>query len=227
MKIICFAGPNGSGKSTIVNKFIDDEALKDLKFVNADNIAREFFSHIEDSYKRNKMAAIYADRVRKKLLDEKESFIFETVLSDKNSDHSKFKFLKQAKDQGAYIIVVYVLTRDPDINVERVSKRETEGGHAVPEDKIRSRYQKCIDILPEVIDLSDKAIIVDNTEKFKVLLHKNDRDLHIMDITEKEYQFVVENVCNRLKCDYYISNLSANNTTKLIENNFFDNETII
>ncbi len=48
MNIFCFAGPNGSGKTTIIEKFIKQNCLDTIEFVNADIIAKTQFSDIGD-----------------------------------------------------------------------------------------------------------------------------------------------------------------------------------
>ncbi|MBQ7466437.1 MAG: zeta toxin family protein [Clostridia bacterium] len=171
MNIYCFAGPNGSGKSTIIDKFLRQNCLEKIEFVNADIIAKTQFPDIKDYNEQNLLAARFAEIRRHQLLAEKKDFIFETVLSTPKN----LEFLQKAKDQGANINLVYVLTRDKEINVSRVKQRVKEGGHDVPEDKIRSRYDKCISILPEVVKVSDTTIIYDNSKNYytSIIIRKN------------------------------------------------------
>lgn len=125
MRIICFAGPNGSGKSTTVNNFIENHTLSEIPFINADIITKEFFSEIQDYNERNLAGARYATALREKMIAEGKDFMFETVLSTpRNLD-----LLKMAKQKGYDITVVYVITNDSNINVQRVAKRVSEGGH--------------------------------------------------------------------------------------------------
>ena len=185
MKIICFAGPNGSGKTSISKNIM--KRYKGLQFVNADIIAKEFFSEIKDEKERNFLAAVYADKLRDELLKERQNFAFESVMSDGNSEHSKLKFLHKAKEEGYEIDVVYVLTRDANINVERVKMRVEQGGHSVPEEKIRSRHEKCMRLLPDVLEVSDKFLLFDNTvlNQSKMLISKNNSDYTIINVTEE------------------------------------------
>ena len=62
-----------------------------------------------------------------------------------------------------FIRCIYVLTVNPDINVTRVKSREQAGGHGVPEDKIRSRYQKALKLIPELLSVCDVLHIYDNS----------------------------------------------------------------
>lgn len=146
-EIIVFAGPNGSGKSTVTqySKVIQP-------YINADEIKRaNNCSDLE--------AAQIAESMRNNCVDKKLSFTFETVLSTtRNLD-----LLKRAKENGFFIRCIYVLTVNPDINVTRVKSREQAGGHGVPEDKIRSRYQKALKLIPELLSVCDVLHIYDNS----------------------------------------------------------------
>ena len=147
-EIIVFAGPNGSGKSTITRlaKIIEP-------YINADDIKRT--NHCTDLE-----AAQMAEAMREKCINEHKSFTFETVLStDRN-----LKLLKKARTEGYFIRCIYVLTCDSNINVARVKSRESQGGHGVPEDKIISRYEKALCLIPELVKVCDVMHIYDNSD---------------------------------------------------------------
>ena len=148
-EIMVFAGPNGSGKSTITSM-----AKSVGIYINADDIKKaNLCSDIE--------AAVLAEKLRESALSQRIDFTFETVLStDRN-----LKLLQKAKEAGYFIRVIYVLTSNPDINVSRVKARVASGGHDVPEEKIRSRYEKALKLIPEVIKVSDIFHIYDNTQE--------------------------------------------------------------
>ncbi|MDO5297713.1 MAG: hypothetical protein Q4F00_13980 [bacterium] len=152
-EIIVFAGPNGSGKSTITRM-----AKIAGKYINADDIKQTTLcSDIE--------AAIKAEELRERMMVLKEEFTFETVLStERNLD-----LLKRAKNNGYFVRGIYVLTADVSINVARVKVREALGGHGVPEDKIRTRYVRALNLLPKLINICDILHIYDNTkEPFRI-----------------------------------------------------------
>jgi predicted ABC-type ATPase len=146
-EIILFAGPNGSGKSTITKmaKVIEP-------YINADDIKRtNYCSDLE--------AAQLAEKMREQAIAELKSFTFETVMStDRN-----LKLLRKAKEKGYFIRCIYVLTADVNINVLRVESRQATGGHGVPEDKIRSRYIKSLNLIPELVEIADVMHIYDNS----------------------------------------------------------------
>ena len=148
-EIIVFAGPNGSGKSTITRMANIIEP-----YINADDIKKA-------TYCSDLEAAADADNMRNAFMEKKQSFTFETVLStDRN-----LKLLKKAKEKGYFIRCVYVLTALPAINVNRVAIRAAAGGHDVPKDKIISRYNKALDLIPELIKICDILHIYDNSDK--------------------------------------------------------------
>ena len=145
--ILVFAGPNGSGKSTIT---------KGVRicgtYINADDIKRQ--SNCTDLE-----AAQEAEQIRQRFIQARADFTFETVLStDRN-----INLLKQAKELGYQIHAIFVLTCDPKINVQRVKARALAGGHNVPEEKIVSRYERSLKLLPQLVRIADSTRIIDNS----------------------------------------------------------------
>ncbi|MCH5194369.1 MAG: zeta toxin family protein [Oscillospiraceae bacterium] len=155
-KIVVFAGPNGSGKSTIT-----DNCNISGKYINADIIQQQNNYTTYD-------AAVYAESLREACLSGGEDFTFETVLSTTRN----LELLKRAKDQGYFIRGFYVLTCSVEINVLRVHSRVKNGGHDVPEDKIRKRYTKALQLLPQFIDVCDICSVYDNSLDIPCRIYK-------------------------------------------------------
>ncbi len=147
-EVTVFAGPNGSGKSTIQ----EISRYGKTNYVNADVISAVMGCSNEE-------AANLADGMRENFLAQGADFSFETVLSTP----AKLKLLKRAKEKGYFIRGFFILTVADDLNVMRVESRVGGGGHPVPEDKIRSRYQKAIANIPAFVDLCDICHIYDNS----------------------------------------------------------------
>lgn len=105
------------------------------------------------------LASLMADYIRRKLLEARTSFTFETVMS--SSD--KIDFLKIARAAGYRTYLYYIATEDPAINVSRVRNRVLLGGHPVPEDKIVSRYSRSLNLLLDAIRQTDRAYLFDNS----------------------------------------------------------------
>lgn len=158
-EIMVFAGPNGSGKTTITKM-----AKTVGVYINADDIKSTTLCSDMD-------AALKAEELRENFVHAKKDFTFETVLStDRN-----LKLLIKAKNQGYFIRGIYVLTSTADINVARVNARKALGGHGVPEDKIRSRYEKALKLIPQLVEVCDILHIYDNTEDpFRIFKKRKD-----------------------------------------------------
>lgn len=148
------AGPNGAGKTTLYDKVLS--AHVGVEFVNADRIAYELWpgDEVARSYDS---AQIAADR-RRQLLDARRSFIAETVFSHE----SKLQLMRDAADLG-YLVMLHVVLIPEDLAVARVANRVEVGGHNVPEDKVRSRYQRLWGHVREAITVADEAVLYDNT----------------------------------------------------------------
>ncbi len=160
-EIVVFAGPNGSGKSTFT------ELLKPpMDYINADDIKRILkCTDLE--------AAQVAERQREDHLANMDEFCFETVMStDRN-----LKLLQRAKRKGYFIRCYYILTSDPMINIVRVRSRVIDGGHDVPADKIISRYNKALELVKYVVEVSDICHIYDNSkeEPFRIFKKRKDK----------------------------------------------------
>ena len=158
-EVLVFAGPNGSGKSTITRM-----ARIVGYYINADDIKRTTLcTDLE--------AAIKAEELRERMIAEKKDFTFETVVSTERN----LLLLQKAKEQGYFVRGVYVLTANPDINVARVFARQALGGHGVPEDKVRSRYDKALKLIPQLVAVCDILHIYDNTEEpFRIFKKRKD-----------------------------------------------------
>lgn len=158
-EVIVFAGPNGSGKSTITRM-----AKTRGEYINADDIKRTTLcTDLE--------AAVKAEELREYMIENKKDFTFETVLStDRN-----LRLLQKAKEQGYFVRGIYVLTSNVNINVARVNAREALGGHGVPVEKIRSRYDKALALIPSLVEICDILHIYDNTrEPFRIFKKRKD-----------------------------------------------------
>jgi predicted ABC-type ATPase len=111
-------------------------------------------------------ASVAADFLRQKLLDASVSFTFETVMSAPD----KVSLLQKAQRSGYRTYLYYVATEDPSINIRRVRDRVAMGGHAVPEDKIVTRYHRSLDLLIEAIRHTHRTYIFDNSAQSLIWL---------------------------------------------------------
>ena len=129
------AGANGSGKSTLAETILEKS---NLKFLNADDIARELSPDAIDK------VPITAGKIYFKRLNEyfnkNISFAVESTLSGNNI----FRIISRAKQQNYKIILIYTFLKNCSICIERVKNRVKNGGHNVPEKDIIRRYYKSL-----------------------------------------------------------------------------------
>lgn len=149
------AGPNGAGKSTLHRTVIEPSIS--APFINADVIQRDELKDpsMQASYK----AAAIAEERRRECLVNKISFVTESTFSHP----SKLELLQDAKDHGFRVVVYHVNVRSPELSVKRVGSRFREGGHDVPEDKIRERYARNPALIRQAVLLADRGFVYDNS----------------------------------------------------------------
>lgn len=132
--VIIIAGPNGAGKTSTAPALLK-QGLHVDHFVNADTIAMGLSAFAPEK------AAIQAGRAMltriRELAKENENFGFETTLASK----SFAPWLKELKKKGYLFHLTFLLLDSPDLAVSRVDERVKMGGHFVPEEIIRRRYE--------------------------------------------------------------------------------------
>jgi predicted ABC-type ATPase len=160
--LIVIAGPNGSGKTSLTTQILKHEWLEDCIYINPDNIAQEEFGDWNSAEAVLNAAKIATQR-RESCIQNKQSLIFETVLSASD----KIDFIESAKASGYFIRLFFVGTAHPSINASRIVRRVLEGGHDVPITKIISRYAKSIVNCCAVSNLVDRLYIYDNSVDFE------------------------------------------------------------
>jgi predicted ABC-type ATPase len=104
-------------------------------------------------------AAVLVDLLRRKLIEQRMDFTFETVMSHPG----KVDLLAEARSKGYRTYLYYVATDDPQINISRVQNRVATGGHDVPSDKIEERYHRSLALLMKAIANTDRAYLFDNS----------------------------------------------------------------
>lgn len=129
------AGANGSGKSTLAEVLLKE---KNLKFLNADEIAKEIAPNAINSVPIS-AGKIYFKRL-KEFFKHNYSFAVESTLSGNNI----IRIIQQAQKQNYKIILIYSFLKDCTICIERVKTRVKNGGHNVPKEDIIRRYYKSI-----------------------------------------------------------------------------------
>lgn len=150
--IVALAGPNGAGKSTFYRAHLEQAGLR---FVNADVLSRELRIGPYE-------AAKVADSLRRELVKQRESFVFETVFSDPAGD--KLAFLKDAAAAGYTVILCFIGISGPATSEQRVAMRVSQGGHDVPTDKLQTRYPRILANLRSALRELPHVWVFDNDD---------------------------------------------------------------
>lgn len=127
------AGPNGAGKTTFARKFLPLYANCE-EFVNADLIAAGLSPFAPESV-AIQAGRLMLERVRS-LAARRVDFAFETTLSGK----TYVRLLRELKAEGYQTHLAFLWLRNVELSVARVARRVQQGGHHIPEDVIRRRF---------------------------------------------------------------------------------------
>ncbi|WDF78896.1 zeta toxin family protein [Mucilaginibacter sp. KACC 22773] len=151
------AGCNGAGKTT-ASYTVLPELLNCYEFVNADNIAAGISPFSPES------VALGAGRIMLQRIDEllkqKVDFAIETTLSTR----SYVSMIKKVQQNGYNVTPLYFWLKSPQMAMQRVALRVSEGGHNIPKDVIIRRYYGGLKNLIQLyIPICDKWLVVNNT----------------------------------------------------------------
>lgn len=151
--LFLIAGPNGAGKSTFYDAVLKPRVQ--APFINADIIQRDELKDPsgEAAYEAAKIASARRDDC----LRSSRSFVTETVFSHP----SKLEMLGAARKAGFRIVIFHLHLSCADLAVARVAARVDEGGHPVPENKIRERYARNQQLIHDAILVADKGAVYD------------------------------------------------------------------
>jgi predicted ABC-type ATPase len=149
-EVIIIAGPNGAGKTTFASEYRLARQQPPV-FVNADEIARELSGqNLSRGQIDMRSARIMLERIDD-LASAGVDFMFETTLAT----------LTYAKKIGRWraldysISLIYLRLPSVEAAITRVKRRVEAGGHGIPEDVIRRRFEKSMNYFENVY----KAIV--------------------------------------------------------------------
>ncbi len=132
--LIILAGPNGAGKTTVAPVLLVG-TLHVQEFVNADIIAKGLSSF------RPEEVAISAGRLMlqrlRELTEQRTDVAFESTLASR----SFAPWVRRLIASGYAFRICFLWLPSADMAVNRVRDRVLSGGHHVPEEVIRRRYE--------------------------------------------------------------------------------------
>ena len=127
-------GCNGAGKTTLARELLPRLGL--MRFLNADEIARGL-SPLDPTLSAFKAGRLVLEEARS-LIAAKVSFALESTLSGR----AQVALIREAKAQGYRILLHYIVIGSAAQAVARVALRVRLGGHHVPGDDVRRRYER-------------------------------------------------------------------------------------
>ena len=165
-RILILAGPNGAGKTTFARTFLPHEAGV-LTFINADLIAAGLSPFAPEA------AAVQAGKIMLERIHScaarGENFAIETTLSGKNYARD----IPRWQESGYVVKLFFLRLPSPEIAIERVKNRVALGGHHIPDDVIRRRFDAGWKNFEELYKpLVDEWFLYDNTNNTPILKDK-------------------------------------------------------
>lgn len=157
IEIIIISGANGVGKTTFAKPYVKNLGYI---FLNADEIAKQIEKEGLDN------AMIKAGRIFFANLDRsikaRENIVIETTLSGSYIN----KVADRAKKLGYKIKLIYIFVDSEELCIERVNSRVMKGGHNVPEQDIRRRFQRSLNnFWDNFTKISDSWILLYNGDE--------------------------------------------------------------
>jgi len=186
-KLYIMGGCNGAGKTT-ASYTILPEILDCDEFVNADEIAKGL------SPFRPEKAGIQAGRLMlqriKSLITKGQDFAFETTLATKSYKN----FVTDAQANGYSVTLIFFYLNSQDLAVKRVETRVKEGGHDIPENVIRRRYENGLNNFFNIYSsIVDEWMFIENSgEPYKLIAQK----------TKSEEKVYIDQIWSELKTKY-------------------------
>jgi predicted ABC-type ATPase len=148
------AGVNGTGKSSL-RGVLEGQAILLGHIIDADYIAKK---HGFDVIQAGKQAI----REINQCLEKNISFTQETTLAGKRVE----KTILQARKQGYYISLFYLGLDSMEESLRRIENRVRKGGHSIPPEDVRRRYESRYEALGRVLPYCDEVVFYDNENGF-------------------------------------------------------------
>ena len=156
--IAVLAGVNGAGKSSVAGGFLEKEGDA---FFNPDTVAQQIRS-LHPDIPLN-LANAHAWQIGKSLLEQAitsgHDYRFETTLGGRTIA----QLLEQAARSGHRLHLWFCGLASADLHLRRVRNRVAHGGHDIPEEKIRERWNLSRENLIRLLPLIDHLRVYDNS----------------------------------------------------------------
>lgn len=157
-RIIAAGGANGAGKSSIVGPLI---RAAGGAYYNPDEYTRELVASKLPLQRANALAWQKGYDALQRAIDGNLNFAFETTLGGGSITSE----LLRALAVGRHVAILYVGLASPELHIQRVAERVARGGHDIPEDKIRERFDNSRANLLKFIGTRAEIRVWDNSRQ--------------------------------------------------------------
>jgi len=157
--IFVLAGINGAGKSSIAGAFLRSNHFN---FFNPDDAARRIVETVGGSIDdANVLAWQEGKRRLESAIATRSSFAFESTLGGNTIP----RLLREGAEAGIEIFVWFAGLTTPEQHIARVHARVAAGGHDIPEEMIRQRWNSSRRNLIKLMPLLTELRVFDNSRE--------------------------------------------------------------
>ena len=153
--ILVVAGVNGAGKSSIAGHVLGDAYTNpdiDASVLRAGNPSLSLMQANALAWQNN-LAHLRA------AIDDGHRYAFETTLGGRTIPAE----LKRAAAAGVEVRIWYVGLDSVDRHLARIARRVRGGGHPIPDEKVRERYETSLRNLVALLPHLTELVVIDNS----------------------------------------------------------------
>ena len=185
--IYVLAGANGAGKSSVAGAML---LVAGTEYFNPDIAARQILSGNPATTQTEANSAAWYEwkRLLDRAIDEGLYYAFETTLGGNTIP----ALLKKASSAGHAVRVLFVGLSSPELHIARVRARVATGGHDIPEETIRDRYNRSRENLIELMPNLTELRLYDNSQDADPVSGSAPEPLLILHVKERQIVAICE-----------------------------------
>ena len=158
--ILVLAGTNGCGKSSIAGARLRAEGAN---YFNPDEATQELLADAPGLSLAEARSSVWKQGRNglEEAISKHTNFAFETTLGGRTMT----RLLHEAIDAGLRVRMWYAGLESPELHIKRVAQRVAKGGHDIPSDRIRERYNSSLSNLASLVPRLYELHLYDNSEE--------------------------------------------------------------
>lgn len=216
-RYIIVAGINGAGKSTLYRA--RPELFTHSKRLNTDEILQKMggdWHKDRDNFKamREEIKQLHA------ALDTGQSIHVETTLAGQGK--AQLNLIYRAHKNGFEVTLLYVALKNEKLAINRVHERIKKGGHGIPDEIVKKRYNQSNHNLATVAFNADNVVIYDNSQKF-VLVYRREHD-QVIKNNLRNFPWINPKITFEVAIQKQLNEFGKNNPDLEIRNPMNDSE---